>query len=137
MNRRGPSSRAAAARRAQEAKAGRDAERRAREAQIEAALTDYYQATAEAERIRAAARRKAEHLAADAERAAERPVTAARDAIRRLKDLLGGTAEVARLCGITPAQVRDILAAGPEPGTPAPGDSHDGGLREGGSSDDA
>ena len=54
MTRRGSSARAAALRRAQEAKAQRDAERMHRETRIEAALADYYQATAEAERIRSA-----------------------------------------------------------------------------------
>jgi hypothetical protein len=105
------SSRAAAARRAQAAKAQRDHERRERETRIEAALTDYYQAVAAADRIRSAAARKAEQLAADADRAAAEPDSAARDAVRRLKDLLGGSAEVARLCGISTATVRELLAA--------------------------
>jgi hypothetical protein len=30
--------------------------------------------------------------------------------VRRLRDLLGGNAEVAALCGLTPGAVRDILA---------------------------
>lgn len=110
MNRRTLSSRAAAARRAQAAKAERDQERREREKRIEAALTDYYQAVAEADRIRAAARAKAERLAADAELAAAEPDAAVRDAVRRLRELLGGSAEVARLCGISIATVREFLA---------------------------
>jgi hypothetical protein len=110
MARRG-TSRAEALRRAQEAKAQRDAERMRREARVEAALADYYQATAEAERIRAAARRKADGITAEAVKAAARPLAAARDAVRRLRELLGGNAEVAELCGISTAMVRDILAA--------------------------
>ena len=121
MTRRGSSARAAALRRAQEAKAQRDAERMHREAQIEAALADYYQATAEAERIRSAARRKADQISAEAEQAAARPLTAAREAVRRLKDLVGGTAKVASLCGITTAAVREILADPPGPAAPQAG----------------
>ena len=119
MTRRGSSARAAALRRAQEAKAQRDAERMRRETQIEAALADYYQATAEAERIRSAARRRADQLSAEAEQAAARPLTAAREAVWRLKDLVGGTAEVASLCGITTAAVREILADQPGPAAQA------------------
>jgi molecular chaperone GrpE (heat shock protein) len=112
MPRRG-SARAEALRRAHEAKAQRDVERMHREAQIEAALADYFQATAETERIRAAARRKAEDAAAEAEQAVARPLAAARDAVCRLRDLLGGNAAVAGLCGISAAAVRDILGAEP------------------------
>ena len=123
MARRRGSSRAAALRRAQAAKAERDAERMRREAQIEAALADYYQATTEAERIRSNARHKAEATLAEAEQTAAKPVAAARDAVRRLRDLVGGNAEVAALCGITTATVREILAAahdtGPSATTPA------------------
>src|SRR5580693_8032775 len=103
--------RAEAIRRAHEAKAQRDAERMRREAQIEAALADYYQATAEAERIRSAAARRAEGVIAEAEKAAAEPLGAARDAVRRLRDLLGGNAQVAELCGISAATVREILAS--------------------------
>ena len=123
MARRRGSSRAAALRRAQEAKAERDAERMRREAQLEAALADYYQATAEAERIRSNARHKAEATLTEAEQAAAKPVAAARDAVHRLRDLVGGNAEVAALCGITTAAVREILAVAhgtdPSAATPA------------------
>jgi membrane protein involved in colicin uptake len=112
MPRRGSSARAAALRRAQEAKAERDAARMQREAAIEAALADYYQATVAAERIRSTAKNKAEAALAEAERAAAEPLAAAHDAIRRLRDLLGGNAEVAELCGISTAAVREILSAG-------------------------
>jgi molecular chaperone GrpE (heat shock protein) len=111
MARRRGSSRAAALRRAQGAKAERDAERMCREAQIEATLADYYQATAEAERIRSNAQHKAEATLAEAEQAAAKPVAAARDAVQRLRNLVGGNAEVAALCGISTATVREMLAA--------------------------
>jgi hypothetical protein len=132
MTRRGPSARAAALRRAQEAKAQRDAERMQRETRVEAALADYYQATAEAERIRSAARRKAEGVAEDAERAAAAPIAAARDAVRRIRELTGGNAEVAGLCGITTSAVREILTPAPAPEAgPADQASHmDGGHRD-------
>jgi hypothetical protein len=123
LTRRGSSARSQALRRAQQAKAGRDAERALRERQIEIALADYYEATARAERIRDEARRKADGIATDAEHAAAEPLHTARDAVRRLRELLGGNAEVAALCGITVAAVRDMLAAdSSEPGGTVTGD---------------
>jgi predicted phage gp36 major capsid-like protein len=109
VTRRG-TSRAEAIRRAHEAKAQRDAARKQHEADIEAALADYYQAAEEANRIRSAARRRADATLADAERAATVPDMATRDAVRRLRNLLGGAAEVAELCGISAAAVRELLA---------------------------
>jgi len=117
VGRRGSSSRAAALRAAQQAKAERDAERAQRERQIEAALTDFYEATARVVRIRDEARRKADGLVAAAEQACGDPATQARAAVRRLRKLTGGTTEVARLCGLNVAAVREMLAA-PEPGPP-------------------
>jgi hypothetical protein len=94
--------------------------RQRHEQQIEAALADYYQATAAAERIRAAARRKADSITAATEQSAAQPVAAACDAVCRLRDLLGGNAEVAELCDITAAKVRELVAAaaryGPDDG---------------------
>ena len=66
MPRRG-SARADAIRRAHEAKAARDAARQHREALIESALADYYQAAALAERIRGTARSKCDEVLAEAE----------------------------------------------------------------------
>ena len=116
MPRRG-SARADAIRRAHEAKAARDAARQHREAQIESALADYYQAAAIAERIRDTARRKCEELLAEAERAAEPQDAAAAESVRRLRDLLGGIPETAQLCGLTATAIRDLLA-GRSAGTP-------------------
>jgi hypothetical protein len=119
MPRRG-SARADAIRRAHEAKAARDAARQHREALIESALADYYQAAAVAERIRDIARRKCEELLAEAERTAGPQDTAAAQAVRRLRDLLGGIPETAELCGLSAAAVRDILAS--QAGQPDAGD---------------
>jgi hypothetical protein len=83
-----------------------------REVAIEAALADYYQATAATEQIWSTARNKAEATLAEAERAAAAPIAAAHDAVRRLRDLLGGNTEVAELCGISTAAVREILSEG-------------------------
>lgn len=110
MTRRG-TGRAQAVRRAHEAKSQRDAERQHHEQQIEAALADYYQAAAETERIRDAARHRADTITAAAEQSAASSLAATRDAVRRLHDLLGGNAEVAELCGITAAKVREYLSA--------------------------
>ena len=111
MPRRG-SARADAIRRAHEAKAARDAARQHREALIESALADYYQAAALAGRIRDTARRRCEELLAEAERTAGPQDAAAAQAVRRLRDLLGGATETAELCGLTIAVVRDMLAGG-------------------------
>jgi len=126
VGRRGSSRRSAALRRAQEAKAGRDSAAARREHQIEAALADYFEAVLQADRLREAARRKADAAAASADRAAAEPAAAAQDAVRRLRELTGSTAEVASLCGLTATAVRDMIAAaekarggGPDP---VPGD---------------
>jgi hypothetical protein len=115
MTRRKIAARAAAQRRAQEAKAARDAENSRREDQIGAALADYYLATSQLEQIRAAARRKADRELAEAERAAAAPTAAAADAVCRLRELVGGNAEVAALCGITSAAVREMLSSAGDP----------------------
>ncbi len=109
MPRRG-SARADAIRRAHQAKAARDAARQHREALIDSALADYYQAAALAERIRATARTKCEEVLAEAERTAGPQDAAAAQAVRRLRELLGGTPETAQLCGLSTAAVRDLLA---------------------------
>jgi len=119
VGRRGSSSRAAALRAAQQAKAERDAERALREQQVEAALTDFYEATARVVRIRDEARRKADGLVAAAEQACGDPVAQAREAVCRLRELTGSTTEVARLCGLGVAAVREMLAAA-EPDASAP-----------------
>jgi hypothetical protein len=129
------SARADALRRAHAAKADRDAARQLCEAQIESALADYYQAAGLAARIRDTGRRRVGELLAESERTAGPQDTAAAEAIRRLRDLLGGIAETAELCGLTAAAVRDILSghrpAGPDPGNAGrdSGPSSAGGVR--------
>lgn len=111
MGRRGSSRRAAALRQAQQAKAERDAERALRERQIEIALADYFEAVAAAEQIRSDARRKADGLIEAAGQAAAAPQAAASKAVRRLRELTGTNGEVAVLCGMTVAAVREMLTA--------------------------
>jgi hypothetical protein len=141
MPRRG-TARADAIRRAHEAKAARDTARQHREAVIESALADYYQAAAHAERIRDTGRRRAGELLAEAEQAAGPHHAAAAESVRRLRELLGGITETAGLCGLTAADVRDILAGrtpaqagNPAPGTPradsGPDRGDSGGGRDG------
>jgi hypothetical protein len=115
MARRGSSARAAALRRAQQAKAARDAAQVSREKNIEAVLADYFQATSHAGQLRTDARQKADRLLADAEQAAQAPLQAARSALHRLRELLGNATEVASLCGLTTSEVRSLLATDPEP----------------------
>jgi hypothetical protein len=110
MARRGSSARAVARRRAQQAKATRDAARLRREKDIEAALADYFEATEQAEQIRAEARRKADRLLTDADLTAETPRQAATAAVHRLRALVGRATEVASLCGISTGEVRAVLA---------------------------
>jgi hypothetical protein len=111
MARRGRARRADAERQARAAKAARDAERQQRERQIEAALADYYEARARVEGIREAARARADAALADGKRAAAEPAAAVNAAIRTLRDLCDTNAEVAELCGLTLAEVRERLAA--------------------------
>lgn len=115
MTKRQRPGRGAAARQAHEAKQSRRSVLAEREARIESALTDYFDATMRAEQIRDIARRKASALADDAERVAEREMEAARDAVRRLRGLLS-VQEVAELCGISQWAVRDMLAPAHKPG---------------------
>jgi hypothetical protein len=126
VGRRGSVSRAAALRRAQQAKAGRDAERVLRERQIEITLADYFEATATAERLRADARRKADAIVQGAADAAAGPEAAARAAVRRLRELTGSHGEVAALCGLTVGAVRDMLATAEPHGLPEGPDTADG-----------
>jgi hypothetical protein len=115
MTRRSASTRAAAIRRAQQAKAQRDAERLAREREIEATLADYFEAVGHAAAIRAQARRKADKVLADAETAAKPPDMASRVSVNRLRVLTGSHTDVAELCGLTLPAVRALLREDPGP----------------------
>jgi hypothetical protein len=135
MARRGKARRADAERQAQAAKAARDAELKQREREIESALADYYEARAQLDGIREAARVRADAVLADGERAATEPAAAVNAAIRALRGLCGTNAAVAELCGLTLAEVRERLAAaraaggsGPDAARPEDGgDGEDGG----------
>ena len=105
------SARDQARRRAMQAKAARDQARKLREDQIAAALSDYYLAAGQAQRLRDQARLKADAVLADGEHAAHVPDASAAQAVRSLRTLLGGIDEVAELCDLTPAAVRSLLAA--------------------------
>jgi hypothetical protein len=100
-----------AVRRARLARAERDQARKAREDQIEAALANLFTSLAEVERLRAAARQKADVILADGERAAARHYAAACEAVRTLRDLLGSNTAVAELCDLRAEDVKDMLAA--------------------------
>lgn len=100
-----------AVRRAREALAERDRARKEREGRIEAALANVFTALAEVERLRDAARQRADKALADGERAAARPYAEACAAVLVLHDLLGSNAAVAGLCELRLEDVRDMLAA--------------------------
>lgn len=119
MGRRGSSARAAALRRAQQAKAERDSGRVLRERQIEIALADYFEAAERVLRIRQEAQRKADAIVETAVQAEQVPLSVAREAIRRLRELVGSNGEVAALCGLTVTAVREMLVlTGPAPAQP-------------------
>jgi len=99
-----------ARRRAMQAKAARDQARKLREDQIAAVLADYYLAVGQAQRLREQARQKADAVLADGEKAAQVPDESAAQAVRALRELVGGIAEVAELCDLTQSAVRDLLA---------------------------
>ncbi len=100
-----------AVRRARQARAERERAREAREDQVEAALANLFASLAEVERLRAAARHKADTMLADGERTAARHYAAACEAVRTLRDLLDSNTAVAELCELRVEDVRDMLAA--------------------------
>ena len=85
-----------AVRRAREASAVREKALAVREKAIEAALIDFFRAVGEVERINDQARARADTLLAEATRASETPWSAACAAVRRLRELVGNNAQVAR-----------------------------------------
>lgn len=111
MTRRSRGRRADAERQARIAKAARDATRATHERAIEKALADYFEARARAEAIKTAARARAEAALADGERTAAESMTAICAAIRTLRELCSSNAEVAQLCGVPVADVRELLTA--------------------------
>ena len=112
MTRRMSGTRASALRRAQEAKARRDAEHLERERRVESALADFFEGKGAATDLRAEARRKAERLVADAETASAVPEESARKAVVALRELGETQPQIAELTGLTTSEVRAALAAG-------------------------
>lgn len=110
MTRRISGTRSAALRRAQEAKARRDAERIQRERRLESALADFYEHTEAAALLRSEAQRRAERLLAAAETAAAIPEEAARRAVAVLRELGESQPQIAELTGMSVAEVRACLA---------------------------
>ncbi|GGK81859.1 hypothetical protein Sme01_62710 [Sphaerisporangium melleum] len=135
MGQRTTSRRAAALRKAREAKAARDAERLLRERRVEAALADFFESASLAERIRHDAGRRAERILAEAEREARNADAAAGAAIGSLRELGQTNAEIAELCGLSVPVVRAMANSAPDkapddrvdevPSVPA--QEHDGG----------
>ena len=101
--------RASALRRAQEAKARRDAEHLERERRLESALADFYEGKEAAAALRAEARRKAERLIADAETAAAILEKVAKHAVVVLRGLGESQPQIAELTGMSIAEVRGCL----------------------------
>jgi hypothetical protein len=104
----GASARTQALAKATEAVARRDAQRLAREMQLQTVLADFYHAQGEVERI---------HREADA---AAAPFAASmREATHALEGLGESRAGIATLTGLTPAQVREYLVELPSAPTSA------------------
>lgn len=102
--------RAAAIRRAQQAKQRRDAQRLQREQQITVALADFFEQIQRAEDLTTHAAAKAARIIADAEHAAVTPKTLAAQALARLTELVETRAAVSELTGLTPTEVRELTS---------------------------
>lgn len=111
MPQRETSARRTARREAQRVRAAREHAHARREEQIEAALTDYFAATARIDRRLEAAGRRASRIMQSAEESAAQDRIAAREAVKRLHALVA-VAEIAELCGLSQRAVRDMLADG-------------------------
>ncbi|WP_424534237.1 hypothetical protein ACOZ38_28500 [Sphaerisporangium viridialbum] len=143
MGQRTTSRRAAALRKAREAKAARDAERLMRERKIEAALADFFEGSGRAEHMRQEANHRAKKILDDAEREARQADAEAGDAIRALRQLDQTNAEIAELCGLSVPVVRAMANSvpGDDPGdqkderSEDTADGHDGEVRAEGEAD--
>jgi hypothetical protein len=102
--------RAAAIRRAQEAKQRRDAEQVRRSRQVTEALADFYEHTQRAADITTVAAEKAARVLAEAEQAAREPAELAAAAVARLESLGETRAAIAELTGMTVSRVRELVA---------------------------
>jgi hypothetical protein len=102
--------RAAAERRARDFRAQREAERRRHEAQVDAALADFFEGSARADQIKRDAAQRAAVVVERAEvEAAEFSDDACR-AIRRLRDLGQTNAEISDATGLSVGAVRAAVA---------------------------
>lgn len=111
--------RAAAERRARDIRAQREAERRRHEAQIDAALADYFEASARAEQIKRDAAQRAAAMVERAEAEASEFSGNARRAIRRLRDLGQTNADISKATGLSVGAVRVAAADAESRDTPA------------------
>jgi hypothetical protein len=106
----GVSSRQTALERALAATAARDAERLRRERSTQEALAGFFLAQESAQKIREAARIKAEKVLAEAEASANEFDVAAARAVGQLVELGESRGGIAELTGLTGSQVRQALA---------------------------
>jgi hypothetical protein len=104
--------RAAALRRAREAKQARDVERLARERAVESALADYYIAAGAVDRTRERAMQKAEEIIRQAETAAQDSLAEAEDALRRLRELGETRSWIKEVTGVSGSHLYGALASG-------------------------
>lgn len=110
MTRASTGARARALRRARAAQAPAEASRQYRQRGVEAALTAYFEAADQAERIRRTAAARAQKILAAAEQAADVYDAEAGRAVWRLRELGEVNAEIAQMCGTTVAKVRAMAA---------------------------
>ena len=102
--------RAAAERRARDFRAQREAERKRHEAQVDAALADFFEGSARADQIRRDAAQRAAVVIERAEVEAAEFSDGACRAIRRLRDLGQTNAEISDATGLSVGTVRAAAA---------------------------
>lgn len=110
VNRASTGTRARASRRARAARAPVEARRQARQLKVEAALAAYYAAAEQAARVRDAAGARASKIVTQAEATAREHDAEAAHAVLQMRDLGEVNAEIARLCGISVAALRKLVA---------------------------
>lgn len=115
------SARAAALRKARDVRAEREAKRARAEARIDAALADFFEASAQAEKIEGDAVEKAAQLMRAAEKEAGAVKRSAAAAIRVLRDLDQTNAQISEMTGLSVGAVRMMAAEL----SPAPGPTGD------------
>lgn len=120
------SARAAALRKARDVRAEREADRARAEARIDAALADFFEASAQAEKIEGDAVEKAAQLMRAAETEAGAVKRSAAAAIRVLRDLDQTNAQISAMTGLSVGAVRMMAAEF----SPAPGPTGDPGPAE-------